>query len=98
MPYRVVIFPRVQRQIAQWPMPDDLIVDCHMRLEALRDQPARQLMRAAQPFDGMALEFSLIDPTNRFCEHRFAFHVAYGTDEETLFVVGGTHERFTMGV
>ena len=83
--------------MAHWPMPDVLLVDCHLRIEALRDQPALRLIRTDRPFSGMVLAFELIDPMNRLAVHRFGFHVVYGMDEETLFIEAAAHERFTMG-
>ncbi len=93
MPYRVVIQPRVQRQIARWPMPDGFIVDCFTRLQSLRDDPASLLVRVVRPFDGLVLVFELIEPANRFAVHRFAFQVVYGMDEGTIYIIGKRRPR-----
>jgi hypothetical protein len=97
VPYRVVMQPRVHRQIARWPMPDVVLVDCHQQLSSLRNNPAEQLVREKQPFDGMTMRFEVIDPINRLVVHRFGFLIVYGMDEETLFVDAASHERSTVG-
>ncbi len=97
MPYHVIIQPRIRRQIAHWPMPDTLIVECYLRINSLSDFPARQLVRAEQPFEGMVLSFDIIDPVNRLAVHHFLFQAVYGTNEETLFIEAAAHNRFTVG-
>jgi hypothetical protein len=98
MPYRVRTLPQVARQIQRWPMPDVVLVDVYLRLDLLTSNPAERLSRETTPFDGMVYRFSLIDPTNELCVHTFLFHAVYGQDEETLWIVHGVHNRFTLGV
>jgi hypothetical protein len=35
----------------------------------------------------------MIEPRNRLCEHHFIFHIFYGQDEETLFLVRGGYVK-----
>jgi hypothetical protein len=94
VPYKVVLLPGARRQISSWGLPDEVLVEVYLRLrERLSEQPALQLRRQRQPFDGMIYRFRVPDPANRLCEHFFAFHVIYGQDEETLFVPRGGYVR-----
>jgi hypothetical protein len=85
--------PNVNRAILRWGLSDNVFVEVRLRLNSLANNPARQLVRTTEPIDGMSYTFGLIDPQNRLCEHFFRFHVLYGQDEETIYVVGGTHFR-----
>jgi hypothetical protein len=63
----------------------------------LAQDPQRYRRRTRQPFDGMEYRFSLIDPNNRLVEHICVFHVKYGQDEQTLWVVHcGYLRRFAV--
>ena len=94
MTYRTVIRPSVQKKIATWGLSDYVLVDVYLRLrELLPADPLRNLMRVADPFDGMVYRFELIDPENRFREYVFFFLVVYGQDEETLCVVNAGYLR-----
>ena len=88
MSYRIGIPGPVRRRIANLGMPDFLLVDVYLRLqEELAQNPPQHLRRTREPFDGMEYRFSLTDPNNRLLEHICVFHVKYGQDEETLWVV-----------
>jgi hypothetical protein len=66
------------------------IVEVHLRLrERLSRNPTAELVRATEPFDGMVYAFEMIDPANRLSVYRLFFHIIYGQDEETLYVVHG---------
>lgn len=94
MPYRVVIHTGVVKKIASWGLPDDVLVDVYLCLkETLPASPGLLLRRAKRPFDGMQLEFSLIDPQNRLREHSFVFLAVYSQDEETLIIAQAGYER-----
>lgn len=78
MPLRVEISPRARREIASWRLPDYLLVEVYLRLSGeLANNPKELLQRVQSPFEGMCYRFSLIDPRNRFCEHRFLFPVFF---------------------
>ncbi|MBY0525658.1 MAG: hypothetical protein K2R98_19795 [Gemmataceae bacterium] len=96
MSYRVELHPLAKAKINSWDLTgrfDYLLVDIELRLRTLRDNPASVLRRVEQPFDGMVLEFSVIDPNDRMCEHRFAFLVLYRQDEETLTVANAGYMK-----
>lgn len=94
MSFRVRIERAVQRKFNRWDLPSFLVVEAHLRIQqALSENPARSLVRIRRPFDGLAYGFSLIDPSNRLCEHTLLFEVRYGQDEETLHVVNVTYAR-----
>ena len=72
----------------------DLLPEVYLRLtEDLSVNPAILLQRITHPFDGMAYVFPAIDRSNRVYGYVFTFHVRYGADEETLWVVSGGYER-----
>lgn len=97
MSYKVHLHKSIHRRILAWNLPDPVLVDVLLRWEQeLGRHPARQLVRAKQPFDGMNYAFSLVDPTNRLREYTFVFHVVYGSDEETLRVVNCSYEVFGL--
>jgi hypothetical protein len=76
------------RLLASWNLPDAVFVEVHLRLrERLCQYPTSELVRATEPFDGMVYAFEMIDPTNRVSVYRLFFHIIYGQDEQTLYVV-----------
>lgn len=86
--FKVVLTDRVRKQIAAWKLPDVILVDVYLRLrETLSQAPATQLVRSSDWFDGLVYPLEIIDPANRLSLYRFFFHVAYGQDEETLYVL-----------
>ncbi len=88
MSYKVRIARHVERRINTWGLPDELLVEVHLRLrDRLPQDPTGLLHRTRKPFDGMEYRFALMDLTNRFCEHLCFFHVVYGQNEETLEIV-----------
>ena len=93
MSYRIVWRKEVFSAVQSWHLPDNVLVELHLRVNALSDEPANQLIRLREPFDGMVFAFALIDPTNRLCEHLFAFKILYSQDEESLHVVRGQYLR-----
>lgn len=98
MPFRIQLLPLATRQIASWGLPPFVWTEVLLRLhQHLRENPAGLLERTEEPFDGMSYRFELIDPENRLIQHYFAFHVLYGMDETTLFVVRGAYGK-TVGV
>ena len=95
MPYHVRYGPGVRGRIARWGLPDPVLVEVHLRLgdDHLGANPSSLLEATANPREPMVYRFSMVDPDNRFSEHLFRFHVRYGQDEETLWVVRGRHLR-----
>jgi len=87
----------VRRRIARWNLAGDLLPEVYVRLtEDLATNPAQLLQRITQPFDGMAYIFPAVDRSNRMFGYVFTFHIRYGTDEQTLWVVSGGYERFPL--
>jgi hypothetical protein len=82
----------MRARLAAWRLPDEVLVEVFLRAGALADRPADRLERSAAVFDGMILQFAVIDPRNRFAEYRFALRVVYGQDEQTLHIVNGVCE------
>ena len=94
MSYRVVVRPPVLRLIGGWGLSTELFVEVHLRLrETLAARPSHLLVPSRDVSGGMIYPFSLVDPHNRFAEHTFEFGVLYGMDEQTLYVVSGSHHR-----
>ena len=93
MSYRIAFGSSIRDRIAGWGLPDSIFVDIYLHLRLLEEQPARQLRRLEEPYPGMFLRFSVIDPADRFTEYSFTFGVDYGQDEETLHVTYGTYQR-----
>ena len=92
MSYRVKIRSSLRRRITSWALPDVVLVDVYLHLQDdLSRDPWSTMARVADPFDGMVYGFSLVDPTNRFREHHFLFHIIIGQDEESLEVVNAGH-------
>jgi hypothetical protein len=91
--YKVVWTAPVRRAVTTWGLPDQVFVEMRVRVNQLADNPAGQLVRIRQPFDGLAYGFRFIDPTNRLCVHGFLFQILYSQNEETLFVAYGAHAR-----
>ena len=91
MSYRVVWNKSVDRIVRTWRLPDSVFVEMRLRVNLLGENPASRLVRVKQPVDGMIYPFRFIDPSNRLCEHTFAFHVFYSQDEETIFIARGTY-------
>lgn len=91
MSYRIEYRPRVRRMIASWDL-GDILVDVYLRIQdALSQDPAQSLRPWRGP--GMVFRFSLIDPRDRLCEHRFRFLVRFSQDEQTLFLVNAGYTR-----
>jgi hypothetical protein len=91
MSFKVRIRSSIRRRISQWALPDGVLVDVYLRLQNLAEDPWEKMARVSKPFDGMVYGFSMVDPTNRFREHLFLFHIRIGQDEETLDVVNAAH-------
>lgn len=97
MSYRVHVRRTVQRRIVAWGLPDAVFVEVLLRLqERLGRNPPQELVRVRRPFDGMVYGFSMVDPTNRFREFTFLFHVLYGQDEESLQVVNCNYQSHAL--
>ena len=91
MSYRVVWRQSVRRSVQSWALPDQVLVELYLRVEALSRNPADRFVRTNEPFDGMTFAFQFVDPANRICEHYFAFLVRYSQDEESLHVERGSY-------
>lgn len=92
-PYRTRVMPVALSQIASWRLSDYLLVDVLLWLnERLTQSPTRWPAPVKEADGGMLLEFTAVDPENRFREHVFRFRVYYHVDETHLIVASGTHE------
>ena len=89
MSFRVRVAPDANRRIQSWALPDPIRVEVGLRLQRLQENPADQLHRVEEPFDGLVLYFDQVDPTNRLREFHFIFDCVYSQDEQTVIVVGG---------
>ena len=95
MSFTVRLRRGVRRQIARWHLPDPILMDVYLRLQDdLTGQPANLLQRSAAPFDGMTYTFAAGDRSNRAYLYLFTFHVKYGADEQTLWIIRGSYYRF----
>jgi hypothetical protein len=94
MSFNVRLRRSVRRRIARWNLAGDLLPEVYLRLtEDLSVNPANLLQRITHPFDGMAYIFPAVDHSNRVYGYVFTFHIRYGADEETLWVISGGYER-----
>ena len=96
MSYRIEFDSVARKKIKSWDWTgryDFLLVDIELRVRDPCQDPARLLRRAELPFEGMVLEFAIIDPLDRMIEHRFAFLVLYSQDEQTLIVANAGYTR-----
>jgi hypothetical protein len=89
--------PVVKQRIQSWGLSDFMFVEVFQRLmDRLPYRPYEFLIPSRDRRGGMIYQFAMVDPENRFCEHRFLFRVYYGTDEATLVVAQGAHFRSTI--
>ena len=93
MSFRIRTRRDFARRLRMWNLPVEVQIDVRLRLDDLMNAPAARLQRITAPFDGMAYTFPAVDHSNRTYGYVFTFHIRYGTDEETLWVVGGGYER-----
>src|SRR5947208_1996067 len=97
MSYRVSVRSSIHRRILRWGLSDTILVEVFLRLQQELPRNLPQLLqRTTRPFDGMTYRFSLVDPENRLCEHRFWFHLVFTQDEQTLLVVNCAHRRHSL--
>jgi hypothetical protein len=71
----------------------EVYVEGRLRLDDLETSPAEMLYRVAKPYDGLVYVFPAEDRSNRAYGYIFTFHVRYGADEQTLWIVSGGYER-----
>ena len=93
MSIRVALTPEARRAVQLMDLPEVVVVEVLLRVQALRENPASRLVRADEPFDGMVLYFDFIDPANRLHQYHFIIHAVYSQDEETLIVVDAMCHR-----
>ena len=94
MSYKIAWRRSVAKIVTTWGLTDQVWVEMHLRINSLMQNPADRLVRTTKPFDGMVLAFQFVDPSNRLCEHYFAFQVKYSQDEESLYIVRGSYARY----
>src|SRR3954453_24260664 len=85
------------RRIAQWHLPDGVLVDVYLQLERLGEKPSELLFRTEKPYDGLTYPFVVQDRSNRECQYLFVFHVKYSVDEQTIWVKKGGYVRRMRG-
>ncbi len=95
MPYHVRHRERIRELLREWRLPDEVLVDVYLALadDRLGVDPPRTLLRMREPFDGMVYSFTVQEPQRAVCYHTFLFHVLYGADETTLWVIDGSYIR-----
>jgi hypothetical protein len=92
MPYSTRILPFARAQIARWGLSTDVLVEVYLQLnEVLPSDPQNLLIPNSEERGGMLFYFAMVDPSNRFRQHSFAFRVFYGQDEQTLFIASGVY-------
>ncbi|HEX5270652.1 MAG TPA: hypothetical protein VFW33_09210 [Gemmataceae bacterium] len=96
MSFRVRHRPHFARQLRAWNLPVGVQIDVRLALDRLAQNPGELLRRVTEPFDGMTYTFPVVDSDNRVYGYVFTFHVRYGADEETLWVVKGGYERVAL--
>ena len=97
MNYDVIISPHVRRRLVAWGLPDAVFVEAYLQVTRnLADQPSLFLKRVKKTFEGMVYHMTMVDPTNRFCEHSIYFNVVYAANEKTIMVVNAKYERKTL--
>lgn len=93
MSFQVRMRRNFQHQLRRWNLPAEVQIDVRLRLDALEHNPADRLQRIDDPFEGMAYTFPVVDRSNRAYGYVFTFHIRYGADEQTIWVVSGGYER-----
>jgi hypothetical protein len=96
MKYRLEISPIAKAQMKTWRLAefhDYLLVDINLKLRTVCENPTAHLKFDPDLYDGMSYSFSLVDPQNRLCEHRFVFQFVYSQDEQTLIVANAGYTR-----
>jgi hypothetical protein len=85
--YQVRVAPLVRRRLAKAGLPEEVFMEVHLRLtDVLPKDPLSLLVRVNWPFDGLVYTFSMVEPGNRFVEHRVTFHVFLNELHDTLNV------------
>ena len=88
--------PHFAKQLRAWNLPVVVQIDVRLAFDRLGENPSELLRRVTEPFDGMVYTFPVVDRGNRVYGYIFTFHVRYGADEQTLWVVRGGYERVEM--
>jgi hypothetical protein len=96
MSFRVRHRPHFAKQLRAWNLPVVVQIDVRLAFDRLAENPSGLLQRVTEPFDGMTYTFPVLDTDNRVYGYVFTFHVRYGADEETLWVVKGGYERVAL--
>ena len=87
MTYDVIFSPHVGQRLASWASRMPYFVEAYLQVTRnLADQPSL-------PFEGIVYHMTMVDPSNRFCEHSIYFNVVYAANEETIMVVNATYQR-----
>ncbi len=96
MSFRVRPRPHFAKQLRRRNLPVVVQIDVRLAFGRLAESPGSLLRRVTEPFDGMTYTFPVVDRDNRVYGYVFTFHVRYGADEETLWVVRGGYERMPL--
>jgi hypothetical protein len=96
MSFHVRHRPHFAKQLSGWHLPVVVLIDVRLAFDRLAANPGELLRRVTEPFDGMTFTFPVVDRDNRVYGYVFTFHVRYGADEETLWVVRGGYERVEL--
>jgi hypothetical protein len=89
--FRLILTPGCRRQMSTWAIDDVTMIDVHLRIHQLEENPNSLLQQHTSPQGGMVYEFSFVDSKNRILEHRFQFLILYSQDEESLIIVSGVY-------
>ena len=92
MAYTTRILPFARKPIGRWGLSTELLVEVYLQLnDVLPVDPKSRLIPTSEENGGRLFYFNLVDPSNRFRQHSFAFRVYYGQDEQTLLIASGVY-------
>jgi len=93
VPFKIRLLNLAKIQIQAWHLPDQILDELYLFLtRVLPADIENNLVRAAQPYNGMIAECTRRDPTVPGREHHFVFQVYFGDDEQTLHVARGFYK------
>ncbi len=85
----------VERQMADWGLPNALLLEVYRRLDQdlPRDAATKGLRRVYGPVDDYIWSFAFQDPADPHCQHFFLFTIRYRQDETGLVVTNCGYTR-----
>jgi hypothetical protein len=87
MSYSVRLTDAANRKVSGWRLSSHQIREILRGLDALADNPARQLIRVGPPYDALYFDWVVSEIGRPDRDVLYTFTVRYATDEETLWIV-----------